>query len=258
MRSSDRLVLIVALVVALFALWQATGASTKAHRASEPSGPSRYGQEGLRVSGTAVVRASPDVATVRLGYESRALKARPARVQNDETMKKVLAAIEKAGVDRKDIQTVEYRLFPMWEDWPKPTMKVWVWHVLHMVEVRVRNVDTVSDVIDAASGAGADKMENVQFWVDDLHKLRGQAREMAIKVAQEKAEQLAKLTGSSLGKVVAITDNAPGASRWWYGGASNVQAQAVSEEPLAVAPDSVVRGGQVVVQVTEDLVFAIQ
>ncbi len=257
MKSSDRLVVIVALVIALFALWQVTAASTRGQRELALSGPSRYGQEGLRVSGTALVRATPDVAVVRLGYESRALKARPARVQNDETMREVLAAIEKTGVDRKDIQTVEYRLFPIWEDWPRSTTKVWVWHVVHMVEVRVRNVDIVSDVIDAASAAGADKMENVQFFVDDLHKLRGQAREMAIKVAREKADQLAKLTGSSLGKVVAITDNAPGASRWWYGPTANVQAQAISEEPLAVAPDSVVRGGQVVVQVTEDLVFAI-
>jgi len=247
--------LLVSLALAFVALSQ-SGVVRASARLPETVYP-RYGQEGLRVSGTAVVRAQPDVAILRLGYESRALQARPARIQNDKVMKSVLAALEKAGVERKDIQTVEYRLFPLWENWPVPTKKTWVWHVLHMVEVRVREVGTVAEVIDAASAAGADKMENVQFQVEDLHQLRAQAREMAAKVAREKAEQLAALMSAQVGRVVAITDTVP--ERWWYGsGPANVAAQAVIEEPLQVSPDSVVRGGQVAVEAREEVVFALQ
>jgi len=256
---------VVCLVLAVVAGWALGALRSQASAAvfSSAIAPARYGQEGLRVSGTAVVRAAPDVATIRLGYESRHRKAREAKVANDKVMKKVIAAMEKERVASKDIQTIEYRLFPVWENWPTPTTRTLFWHVLHMVEVRVRNAERVAEVIDAASAAGADKVENVVFAIDSLHKLRTQAREMAAKIAQEKAEQLAGLLGARLGKVVAIVDSSARyyESPWsWYGrGYPSITAQAVAEAPSAdTTPDSLVRGGQVVVEAREELVFALE
>jgi hypothetical protein len=260
------IVVLVCLVSAAVAGWAliALRSASAAATAQASLGPGRYGQEGLRVSGTAVVRAAPDLATVRLGYESRARRAREAKLANDRVMKKVLAAMEKQGVGRRDIQTADYRLFPVWEDWPTPTTRTLFWHVLHMVEVRVRKPDTVADVIDAASAAGADKVEGVEFAVDSLHKLRTQAREMAARVAREKAKQLAGLMGARLGKMVAVSDAGPSSSYGYYGyygysrrGLANV-AQQAADVPSAAGPDTVVRGGQIVVEAREEVVFALE
>ena len=257
---------VVCLALAAVAGWAlgAMRSAASAARLQADLGPGRYGQEGLRVSGTAVVRAAPDVATVRLGYESRNRRARPAKLANDRVMRKVLAAMEQAGVARKDIQTVEYRLYPVWEFDP-PTTRTLFWHVLHMVEVRVRQVDTVADVIDAAAEAGADKVDNVEFSVDSLHKLRAQAREMATKVAREKGEQLARLMGARLGKIMAITDGSVSTTSpyWWpYRfsrlGLSNVVQQAEDVPQPTAPPESVVRGGQIVVDAREEVVFALE
>jgi hypothetical protein len=257
--------LVVCLVLAVTAWWALEAARSTAAGAELRAdlGPGRYGQEGVRVSGTAVVRTAPDVAIVRLGYESRSRRAREAKLANDRVMKKVISAMQKEGVARKDIQTVEYRLFPVWEEWPKPTIRTLFWHVLHMVEVRVHKVETVADVIDAASAHGADKVEGVQFAVEELHKVRAQAREMAAKVAREKGEQLARLMGSRLGKVVAVVDSHVRYwdSPWsWYGtGSANIAAQRMAEVPTpAAAADSVVSAGQVVVEAREEVVFALQ
>ncbi len=268
MRAGWRVGIIVLLVVMLslvgLAGWALGGwrGAAAAQELGGSQGPGRYGQEGLRVSGTAVVRAAPEVALLRVGYESRALRAREARMANDAVMKKVLAAMVKEGVARKDIQTVEYRLFPMWENWPRPTVRTHCWHVLHMVEVRVRKVETVAEVIDAASAAGADKMENVQFRVENLHKLRAEARKLAAKVAREKAQQLADLTGAKLGKVVALTDNSARLDYTpWYGwhAAANATAQAtVDMSSEDATPDSVVSAGQVAVEAREEVVFALE
>jgi len=253
-------VVVVCLVLAVAVAGWALGALRSSASAAPTRldlGPSRFGQEGLRVSGTAVLRAAPELATVRLGYESRARRAREAKVLNDRVMRKVLAAIENEGVARKDVQTVEYRLFPVWE-WDTTNTKALFWHVLNMVEVRVRRVGTTADVIDAASAAGADKVSDVQFSVDSLHKLRTRAREMAAKVAREKAEQLARLMGARLGKVVAVNDTGP---YWSYRssyGASNVGQEAAEVPAATAAADSVVRGGQIVVEAREDLVFALE
>jgi len=229
------------------------GAGARSVGAGE--GPSRYGQEGLRVSGTAVLRVAPDVAVVRLGYESRGRVAHQAKLDNDRVMRKVLAAIVKAGVAGKDTQTAEYRLFPVWESWPIPTTKTLFWHVLNMVEVQVRKVGTVAEVIDAACAAGADKVSDVRFTVEGIHLRRAVAREMAAKVAREKAEQLARLMGAKLGKVVSISD-APASS--WYGPAQSVANTVAEAQGNESVPEAVVRGGQVEIQAMEEVVFALE
>jgi len=275
--------IIVAVCLAL-ALAGALGGMQRTTSVSAAGGaaPLRYGQEGLRVSGTAIVRTAPEFATVRLGYESRGRRAREAKQKNDAVMRKIFAALGKSGIERKDIQTVEYRLFTTWESatsfrtvlrhvgtfgnqsisesWSKPTAKsIRVWHVTNMVEVRIRKVETAADVIDAASEAGAENISNVSFSVESLHELRAQAREKACKVAREKAEQLASRLGAKLGRPVAITD---GNTRFYSPmSGANIVAQASSEmqaAPVASDPDSVISGGQIVVQATEEVVYSLE
>jgi uncharacterized protein len=250
---------VICLVCAIFA-GQALSARQSSTGRALPAGislvQSQYGQEGLRVSAAAEVRTAPDIATVRLGYESRALHAREAKVANDAVMVKVIKALQQQGIARKDIQTSEYRLFPVWEDWPTPTTRTRFWHILHIVTVRIHKVDTSADVIDAASSAGADKIEDVQFAIEDIHKLRAQAREMAAKVAREKGQQLANLMGVKLGRVVAINDANP--VRYWYSPHMASNAQAVAEAPAdGGSPDSIISGGQVVVEAREEVTFAL-
>jgi uncharacterized protein YggE len=150
----------------------------------------------------------------------------------------------------------------MWENWEQISAKAKVWHVLNMVEVRVRKVDTVADVINAASAAGADKVENVEFTVESLHKLRSRAREMAAKVAREKAEQLAQLMGANLGEVISVTDNnEPDYRSYWYGSNlanSNVQASTSMPSAESSEPESSISGGQIVVKVREDVLYALE
>ena len=286
---------VVCLALALLAGWGigSRGSAGAVNGADALTGPGRYGTEGLRVSGTAIVRASPDVATVRFGYLGMASSAGEAKRANDEVMKKAIAAMVKQGVARKDIQTVEYQLSSETSTQPtgRYTQTTWkralpgggyrkvtrytsdsvtrrIWSLQHTVEVRVRKVDTVEKVIDAAEQAGADQVGDVRFSVDSLHKLRTQAREMAGKVAREKGEQLARLLGAKLGRAVSVTDSSARdyGSPWYYGyggyrepSAVNRAAQATSEAPGTDAtPDSVVSGGQITVEAREEVTFALE
>jgi uncharacterized protein YggE len=74
------------------------------------SGNSPYGQEGLRVTGTAVVHAKPDYALVTLGCTSSGSRAGATKTANAVAMRRVLDALRAAGVQNKDIQTVSYTM----------------------------------------------------------------------------------------------------------------------------------------------------
>jgi uncharacterized protein YggE len=225
------------------------------------AGPSPYGQEGIRVSGTAIVRAEPDLAVITLGCVTRAGRAGQAKAQNDETMRRVMDAIEKHGVRRRDIQTVTYNLGEARE----PRSQERFWQVVNVIEVRVRDVSAAADVIDAAADAGANRIGSVRYAVESLHKLRAKAREQASRVAREKAEQLAKLMNVRVGKTVAINDASYQTYYpWnWYGGGMNANvAQSVTQQapsaPGREEPDDQLASGLVSVEAREEVVFAIE
>ena len=250
-------VVAVALSVAISAFVASSVARCRADQAAAFAACGGGNAPGISVSGTSEVRAAPDLATVRLGHNSRGQTARQAKLANDRAMAKILSAIRSEGVDRKDIQTVQYGLYGAQEGPPRAPRRVW--YVRNLVEVRVRKVATVADVMDAASAAGANQMGDVRFDVENLHTLRAKARIGAAKVAREKAEQLAKLMGVRLGRPVAISDVAAD-SYWspWNTRSRNVLQKTTQMPPSETMPDSAISGGQVSVQVREEVLFEIR
>jgi uncharacterized protein YggE len=66
----------------------------------------------LTLTGQAEVTAAPDMAVISAGTVSEAKTARAALTANNEAMAKVIATIEAAGVENKDIQTANFSVQP--------------------------------------------------------------------------------------------------------------------------------------------------
>jgi uncharacterized protein YggE len=67
--------------------------------------------------------------------------------------------------------------------------------VSHQVNVTVREIGEVSDVLDRVVAAGATDVGNVAFLVSDASKVLDQAREAAMADAQRKGEVYATAAG---------------------------------------------------------------
>jgi uncharacterized protein YggE len=78
------------------------------------------------------------------------------------------------------------------------------------VEVVVRDISKVSQVLSAASAAGANNVWGIQFELSDREPLQAQARAQAVERAKRNAAQLAQLAGVELGHIRAIEDVAEG------------------------------------------------
>jgi uncharacterized protein YggE len=72
--------------------------------------------------------------------------------------------------------------------------------------VKVKPMNKVSAVIDAAVAKGANAVNDVVFTVENQDAPLQQAREQAVNNARVKAEQLAKLTGVGLGGPVTVSE----------------------------------------------------
>jgi uncharacterized protein YggE len=121
-------------------------------------------------------------------------------------------------------------------------------------------VDKVADLVDAATNAGANQVQDVRYSVENLLKLRAQAREKAFKAAREKAQQLAKLSGVKLGRVVSVTDDPDAQNNgWWYGNSSNSVSNAAPRgKEMDESTDNELSQGQVSTRVKVDVVFMVE
>ena len=75
-----------------------------------------------------------------------------------------------------------------------------------MVNVTIRELDRVGDVLDAVIVAGANNIWGVSFSLEDPTAAQADARSDAIADALMRAEALAELSGVALGPVMSISE----------------------------------------------------
>jgi len=166
--------------------------------------------EGIWVTGTGRVEATPDVATLSLGVQAQAGTVADAQSMAADAMDKVMKALQSSGVGEKDINTTYFNISPVYE-WNKDTNlnTIAAYQVTNTVTAKIRDLTKVGITIDAVAAAGGDlaRVDGISFGVDDPTAYLDQARELALKAAMAKAQQMASVVGVTLGKPTYITES---------------------------------------------------
>ena len=166
----------------------------------------------ITVVGQGSATMEPDIARVSVGVETSAETISEAVTENEAQMAAVLAALEAAGIEKKDIQTANYSI--SLDRYPEPMPRVEPasgepqpqYRVSNMANVIVRDLDTVGDVLDAVVEAGANNIWGISFALEDPTEAQAEARADAIDNAAARAEALAELSGVTLGPVMSISE----------------------------------------------------
>lgn len=172
----------------------------------------------VQVTGTAVVNVAPDRALIKLGVQTNGRSAKDAQARNAATINKITFELKLLGVEAKDIATDWYTLQPLYDDYED--LHINGYRIYNVIEVTVRDVKKTNDLIAAAFQAGANQVNDVEFYTSDLRKYRDQAREMAMTAATEKANDLAQAAGAGVSCVISINENSQSHFNgwgWWYG-----------------------------------------
>ncbi len=161
----------------------------------------------ITVDGEGSVSAKPDTAHVTLGVQIQDPQLAAAQSQATDKMNAVLSALKQDGINDKDIKTVNYSVSVMTDQKQPGTSEVTGYMVTNLVDVKISQIDKVGSIIDDAVSAGANTVNGIQFTIENMDALVQQARQMAMQNAHDKAQQLAKLGGVTLGMPVSITEN---------------------------------------------------
>jgi uncharacterized protein len=208
----------------------------------------------LSVSATGRNEVRPDMATFSAGIETFGATGAAASQANEAKMQAIVDALEKQGVEEKDIQTQSIGINRI--DWgPKKGQ----YQATNQVSVRVRNVDKVSEAIGAVTAAKANILSGPTLTQSDPEKAKLSAYGNAYKAARSRAEAYAEAAGMKISRVLAIKDGGTsGSPQPYYGDAA---AREVMEEAAAtVAPTSAppVRVGTDILEVAVAVDFALE
>jgi len=161
----------------------------------------------ISLTGSGSSSAQADQATVNLGVQVISELANEAIGENAETMTAVIEAIKALGVSEDDIVTTSYSVYPQY-DWTEDGRVFVGYSVTNLVQVTVKDLDIVGDVIDAAAVAGANQINGINFELSDTKReeLKTNAYIAALGDAQDKADVIAETLGLSISGVQSVTE----------------------------------------------------
>jgi len=166
----------------------------------------------IRVTGIGRAVTVPDVATINVGIGLRRSTVGAATTEAAALAKTLIDAVKAGGVAATDVQTADYSVYPEHDHRPQQEPVVVGYRVNYTLHVAVRDVDSLTAVLEAVVEAGGDAtmINGLNFSVADDTQARSTAREAAWNNARAKAEELAVLAGLQLGSAFKIGEGPRG------------------------------------------------
>jgi hypothetical protein len=161
----------------------------------------------ITVSASGTVSVEPDQARITSGVTADGATAREALTANTAAMQKVIAALKEVGIDAKDIQTASFRVEPRYT---RPiegqAPKIDGYSVTNEVQVLVRDLDKLGDILDRLVTAGANQTAGLNFEVSNAETVLDEARKQAVANALRRAKLYAAAAGAEVGEVLTIVE----------------------------------------------------
>jgi uncharacterized protein YggE len=198
------LLIVLILGMALAACNGALPTTQAAAPGQQPATTTNVG--GITVVGQGTSYGQPDQATVIVGVDTFAPTVEEATTQNQTTLDNVMAALTAAGIAAEDIQTTNYSLYAEQIYGDRGPEGIAGYRVSNQVNVKLRDISAVGDVLAAVTESGANAIYGVNFSVADPAALEAEARANAMEDARKRAESLAELGGVTLGDITIISE----------------------------------------------------
>lgn len=155
----------------------------------------------ITVNGVGEVEIKPDVAMLTLSVQTETVPStEAANAALEERFNAVLAAVREFDIEEEDIKTTNLSVNPVY-NFSDGDRRIQGYEASQSVELKIRDTDTVGEILSAATVEGVTQAGGIRFDVDDSDAAELEAQEEAIEDAREKAEELARVLGVRLGDV---------------------------------------------------------
>lgn len=181
----------------------------------------------ITVSDSADIYAKPDLAITTFSVVTEAKTVANAMSENTKKMNAIVDFMKKSGVKETDLKTTNFSINPRYEwikagacpppDYCPSGKRVLVgYEILQSLQVKIRDMEKIGDIVQGAIDAGANQVGDLQFTIDNQDELKRQVREEAIKKAKDKAKELASQLGVDLIRITNFSESGEAPRPMYY------------------------------------------
>lgn len=160
----------------------------------------------LDVVATGEANRVPDLAIISAGVVTRAATASQAIGDNARQMERVIAALKRAGIAERDIQTSAINLNPEYRYAENQPPALTGYQAMNQVSVRFRDIAESGEILDALVAQGANQINGPMLTIDKPEAALDEARRDALAKARARAELYAQATGKRVGRILSISE----------------------------------------------------
>lgn len=180
----------------------------------------------LSVTAEGQSRRTPDLALFSAGVVTTGTNAAEALSGNATRMDRVIAALKRAGIEARDLQTSAVSLQPRYSDPEREAQlraremrqpyvppaqgqmpRIIGYEARNSLNIRVRRLEQMGRIIDTLVSEGANQIDGPNFTVDDQRAALDEARTEAIANARARGELYARAAGMRVSRILSIAEN---------------------------------------------------
>ncbi len=155
----------------------------------------------VTVGGRGEVAVTPDRARLAMSVEMTKPDLRAAQTEVNRIVRDFLAQVKSLGVKDEDVSTAGLSISAEYDYSAKGGRRFLGYHVTRGIEIVVRDLDKIGDVLLRATGAGINNVSDPQLESSKAEDLQRQALAKAADDARAKARVLSEALGVKLGAI---------------------------------------------------------
>lgn len=160
----------------------------------------------LDVSATGEVTRVPDLAVISAGVQTLQPTATAAIEQNAARMERVRAALKRAGIEDKDIQTSSLSLNPEYHYENNRPPRLTGYRATNTVNVKFRDLKRTGAILDALVAEGANQISGPNLTIDKPEAALDEARTRAIANGRARADLYARALGMRVVRLLSVSE----------------------------------------------------
>lgn len=188
--------------LALFAAAMSPGAAW-----AQPQATAAIPGTRLDIVATGEVTRVPDIVRIGAGVVTQAPSAVEALRQNAVRMERVRAALARAGIASRDIQTSSVSLQPEYRYAENQPPQLIGYRASNEVNIRFRDIAVSGRILDALVAEGANQINGPNLGIDRPEAALDEARVAALANARARAELYARAMNMRVRRVLLVSES---------------------------------------------------
>jgi uncharacterized protein YggE len=161
----------------------------------------------LDLNVTGQVSRVPDLAIINAGVVTRSANAAAAIQENAQRMDQVIAALKRAGIADRDVQTSSVNLNAEYRYPDNQPPQLTGYTATNQLTIKFHDIRNSGKILDALVAQGVNQISGPNLTVEHPEQALDEARAKAVAEGRARADLYARSLGMQVARVVSISEN---------------------------------------------------